>query len=254
MSLRLAIMQPYLFPYLGYYQLMNAVDKFILLDDVNFIKRGWINRNRILINGKDHLFSMPLEKASQYRKINCLRLANYPDWRTRFFKTLAHAYSRAPEYEPSLKMLQRALPPKANRLNEVLRTSLEVVCDFLGIQTVLESLAAQPRAVELKGADRILAICRELGTDEYINLPGAGKELYRAAMFTESGIHLHFLQPEAVTYPQFSNRFIPMLSILDVIMFNTKHKLYTLLQAFSFEARDREREKVLIGSSGLHIG
>lgn len=106
-------MQPYLFPYLGYFQLIQAVDKFILLDDVNFIKRGWVNRNRILVNGKDHLFSLPLQRASQFKKINDLKLADYPGWRNRFFKTLTHAYRQASQYEPVMKMLHQALPQTA---------------------------------------------------------------------------------------------------------------------------------------------
>jgi len=238
--MRLAIMQPYLFPYLGYYQLLHVVDNFILLDDVNFIKRGWINRNRILVNGKDHLFSLPLHKASQFSNINSLRLTDYSRWRSRFFKTLSHAYSKAPEYVRSLEMLNRALPPKAAWLNELLQTSLGVVCDHLGITACIESITDKPRATELKGADRILAICREIGTKEYINLPGTGKDLYDATTFAESGINLHFLQPDAITYRQFDDHFIPLLSILDVIMFNGARELGTLLQAFSFKAPRKE--------------
>ena len=237
---RLAIMQPYLFPYLGYYQLLHVVDHFILLDDVNFIKRGWINRNRILINGKAHMFSLPLHKASQFCKINSLRLTDYPRWRSRFFKTLTHAYSRAPEYERSLEMLNRALPSKAIWLNELLQTSLCVVCDYLCITTCLESITQQPRATGLKGMDRILAICREIDTKEYINLPGAGKDLYKDATFAESGVSLRFLQPDAITYRQFNEYFIPMLSILDVIMFNKAHDLQSLLQEFSLKTPSRE--------------
>jgi len=237
---RLAIMQPYLFPYLGYYQLLYVVDTFILLDDVNFIKRGWINRNQILINGKDHMFSLPLYKASQFRKINSLRLADYPRWRSRFFKTLSHAYSKAPEYERSMEMLKHALPPKATWLNELLQTSLSVVCAYLGMTTCIESLTDHPRATKLKGADRILSICKEIGTREYINLPGAGRKLYKAATFAKSGIDLRFLQPDSIIYRQFDDPFIPMLSILDVIMFNNAHELRILLQAFSLTTLSRE--------------
>ncbi len=237
---RIAIMQPYLFPYLGYYQLLHLVDNFILLDDVNFIKRGWINRNRILINGKAHMFSLSLHKASQFSKINSLRLADYPRWRSRFFKTLSHAYARAPEYERSLEMLNRALPQKATWLNELLQTSLGVVCDYMGITTPMESITDQPRATNLKGADRILSICREIGTMEYINLPGAGKDLYKAATFAESGINLRFLQSDPIIYRQFDGPFIPMLSILDVIMFNKANEQRILLQAFSFKTPSRK--------------
>jgi len=235
-STRLAIMQPYLFPYLGYFQLLDVVDNFILLDDVNFIKRGWVNRNRILINGKAHLFCLPLHKASQFSKINSLRLADYQRWRSRFFKTLAHAYTRAPEYERSLEMLSRALPPKAVWLNELLQTSIKVVCEHLGVTARMESITDHPRATELRGADRILAICSDMGARDYINLPGAGKNLYNAVTFAESGIKLHFLHPDTITYRQFDDHFIPRLSIVDVIMFNKAHELSTLLQAFSLKA------------------
>jgi len=233
--MRIAAMQPYLFPYLGYYQLIQAVDKFILLDDVNFIKRGWVNRNRILVNGKDHLFSLPLQRASQFRKISDMKLADYSGWRNRFLKTLTHAYRKASQYEPVMEMLHQALPQTAGGLNQLLHKSLAVVCEYLGIQTRMESLTAKPRAKELKGAERVLSICRELEAREYVNLPGAGRELYKAEMFGASGVCLRFLKPEAMTYPQFNNHFIPMLSIVDAIMFNEKTQIQSMLDACSME-------------------
>ena len=94
--MKVAIMQPYLFPYIGYYQLIKAVDSFVLLDDVNYIKKGWINRNRILLNGSPHLFTMPLEKASQNKK-NCdlCLKGEFGTWIERFLITFQHAYASA---------------------------------------------------------------------------------------------------------------------------------------------------------------
>ena len=137
-------------------------------------------------------------------------------------------------------MLNRALPSKATWLNELLQTSLCIVSDYLRITTCMKSITQHPRATGLKGMDRILAICREIGTKEYINLPGAGKDLYKDATFAESGISLRFLQPDVITYRQFDDYFIPMLSILDVIMFNKAHELQSLLQAFSLKTPSRE--------------
>lgn len=232
---RLAIMQPYLFPYLGYYQLMAAVDRFMLLDDVNFIKRGWVNRNRILVQGKEHIFTLPVTAASQNRRINDLALHEYPRWRSRFFNTLQRAYARSDHFASAMDILDYALPQEAESLQEVLGHSLISISRTLGIDTEIICTSQVDPEPQQRGSERILALCRENATREYLNLPGAGRDLYDPADFATAGIRLRFLQPVIQAYPQQAETFVPRLSLVDIIMNNSIDEIQTLLAAFTLD-------------------
>ncbi len=218
----LAIMQPYLLPYIGYMQLMSAVDTFILYDDVTFINRGWINRNRLLINGQEYLFTIPLKDASQNKRINEVHLADDPKWRSKLLKTIEQGYRKAPYYQMVMPLTEKIINFATDSIADLVHFSLVELNQYLGLTTRLVASSSIYNNVELKAQERILDICRQEKATRYIN-PIGGTELYDKPTFSEAGIELNFIKANRVEYPQFnrdSNDFIPWLSILDALMFN----------------------------------
>ncbi|AEI47999.1 WbqC family protein [Runella slithyformis] len=217
--MRLAIMQPYFLPYIGYLQLLNGVDKFVLYDDVNYINKGWINRNRILINGREYLFTIPLKDASQNKLINEIYLSSDLKWRGKLLKTLEQAYKKAPFYATALAVTEKIVNLDAEKLSDWIADSFRVLVDYLDIQTQIISSSSIYQNTHLKAQERILDICRQEKTEHYIN-PIGGRELYDKTVFEQNGIQLHFIKSQPIVYPQFKNEFVPWLSIVDIMMFN----------------------------------
>lgn len=232
--MRLAIMQPYFVPYLGYLQLIHAVDRFVILDDVNFINKGWINRNRILINGQDKLVTLPLVKASQNRLINAIQIADYEDWRSKLLRTITLAYKRAPYFNETLPLIERIVSYENNQLSAFLYHSLLMLMQHLHIETEIIPSASIFNNGELKGSDRILDICMREQAQEYIN-PQGGTSLYSTSHFAEHKIKLHFLHSNPQSYRQFDGVHVPWLSIVDVLMFNSKLECQRMLDDFHLE-------------------
>lgn len=123
--MKLAIMQPYFLPYIGYFQLINAVDTFVLLDDVNYINKGWINRNQLLLNGKAHLFTLPLQKASQNKLINQLELSNETKWKDKLLKTIETAYKKAPQFHLVFPLISQILQYPESNLSLFIHHSIQ---------------------------------------------------------------------------------------------------------------------------------
>lgn len=224
-----AIMQPYFLPYLGYFQLIAAVDKFIVLDDVNFIQRGWINRNRMLMNGAPHLFTLPLRGASQNRLICDLELVADAVWREKLLRSLRQAYGRAPYYAQVSGMLDDMLHLPSLRLDLFLLNSLQLVMRYLALDTAVVPTSRLYGNAGLSGEQRIIDICQREGASDYIN-PIGGVSLYQRAHFEQHGIALHFLRSRAVSYPQGKNQHISGLSIVDVLMYNAPSTVQQLLK------------------------
>ena len=215
----LAIMQPYFFPYLGYFQLIAAVDKFVLLDDVNYIQRGWINRNRLLMNGAPHIFTIPLRGASQNRLICDIALLEEPAWRDKLLRTLRQAYGRAPYYRVVAERLERVIGHPTLRLDDFLLNSLREIMDYLSLETELVRTSRVYDNASLIGQERILDICLKEHATRYIN-PIGGTALYQREAFLQQDIALHFLQSRPVSYSQGKKAPISGLSIVDVLMYN----------------------------------
>ena len=215
--MKLAVMQPYLFPYLGYFQLIRAVDAFVVYDDVNFINRGWINRNSILAQGKALRFTMELEAASQNKLINEIEVKGRND---KLLKSIRQSYSKAPYFSQVFPVIEDILNQQERNLAHFLNYQLRKICDYLGLFPQWHFSSDIKKDKSLRGQDKILAICQELGAEHYINLPG-GVELYDRHFFDSKGIELTFIQPLHSSYPQFGNEFVPHLSIIDVMMFNS---------------------------------
>ncbi|GAB3257047.1 WbqC family protein [Larkinella harenae] len=227
----IAIMQPYFLPYIGYLQLMNTVDKFIFYDDVAFINRGWVNRNRILVNGKDHLITVPLKDASQNKRIGDIGLSDDPKWRSKLLQTVGQSYRKAPFYATVYPILEKIVNLEARTIADLVRESFVLLNDYLGIQTEIVPSSERYQNDHLKAQERILDICRQEKADRYIN-PIGGMELYDRPLFADAGIELFFIQSKRVEYPQFQNEFVPWLSIVDVLMFNDVPTVKQMLNEF----------------------
>lgn len=228
---KVAIMQPYFFPYLGYYQMLSAVDKFVLLDDVNFIMRGYINRNSILLNGQAHKFSIPLEKPSQNKLINETKLNFLTKDKENFLKTITMAYKKAPFFNDFYPVLENIVNNDENDLTKYLKYSFEKIKDYLQIDTEILLSSEIEKDNSLRAQDRIIEINKQLGSTQYINAIG-GQELYNKADFTKNNIQLNFIKMSNIEYKQFNNEFVPNLSMIDVLMFNSKEKIKELLKQY----------------------
>ena len=233
MSRRLAVMQPYVFPYLGYFQLIGAVDRFVVFDDVHFIKRGWIHRNALLSDGQALRFTIPLNRASQHKLINETELhpVEYAAWQRKFLKTLRQNYKSAPHFESGFALTEKVLSEPGPTIATLATASLRAVADYLQLSTslVLSSALAYDR--DTKGQEKILAIVQQQGASVYINPPG-GAALYDSEAFAKKDVRLQFIQPHEISYPQFKKPFVPNLSIIDVMMFNDPPQIQQLLQQY----------------------
>jgi WbqC-like protein family len=229
--MRLAIMQPYFLPYIGYLQLMNAVDKFVLYDDVNYINKGWINRNRLLVNGQEYLFTIPLKDASQNKLINEIYLSDDPKWRGKLLKTFEQAYKKAPFYLTAFAITEKIINLDAEKVSDWIAGSFEILIEHLGIQTQIIPSSTIYENTHLKGPERILNICQQEKADHYIN-PIGGTDLYDKSDFEQVGIQLNFLKSKPLIYSQFKNEFVPWLSIVDIMMFNDVPDIQNFLNEY----------------------
>lgn len=230
--MKLAIMQPYIFPYIGYFQLINAADTFVVYDNIQFTKKGWINRNRILVNGKDDYITLPLKKDSDYLNVDQRRLSEtFAADKIKLLRRVTESYRKAPEFSTVFPLLEKVINSEKDNLFEFIFYSLQIVCDYLDITTNFIKSSDIAIDHQLKAQDKVIAICKALGASQYIN-PIGGVELYSKEIFSQHQIDLSFIKSNAVEYPQFNNEFVPWLSIIDVMMFNSKERIQQYLQSF----------------------
>jgi hypothetical protein len=229
--MKIGIMQPYIFPYIGYFQLIKAVDKFVLYDDVNFINKGWINRNRILSNGKDLLFTIPLKDASQNKLINEIDVNWDENWKSKFLKTIEQSYKKAPFYAQILQIIHEIINLNENQFSKVIELNLRLICEYLEIRTEIISSSGIYQNTDKKAQERILDICKQEKASHYIN-PIGGIELYDKEAFAKQNMQMNFIKTLPIEYKQFKNEFVPWLSMIDVLMFNSKEEINKLLNRF----------------------
>lgn len=230
--MKVGIMQPYFIPYIGYWQLLNAVDIYVIYDDVNYINRGWINRNRILIDGKPAYFNIPMLKASQNKLINEIEVNHDKKLLNKNLKTIEMAYKKAPHFEEIFPLIDVIMNCKEKYLSDFITNSLKLICDYLKIETKLILSSSLKKNNNLKGQDKILEICSILKATEYYNAIG-GQALYSYDKFREKGIQLKFLKSNLIEYMQFKKEFQPNLSILDVLMFNSIAEINEMLKKYT---------------------
>ena len=227
--MKLGIMQPYFMPYIGYWQLMAAVDTYVIYDDVNYIKKGWINRNNILVNNDKQMFTIALNGASQNKLINEITIA---DDFTKLRKTIHMAYHKAPYYNDVMALLDKIYSYQSSNLADFIANSIELVCQYLDIQTKIIMSSDIEKDNSLKGQDKILEICKLLNADTYYNAIG-GQELYDKSVFEKENIKLCFLKSDIPEYSQYKNAFVPGLSIIDVLMFNNPIQVKQMLTNYT---------------------
>lgn len=216
--MKLAVMQPYFLPYIGYFQLISAVDVFVVYDKIKYTKKGWINRNRLLRNGADALFSLPLKSDSD--ALDVVDRVLSPDFeREKLLRQFQGAYQRAPYFSHVFPWLSRVINTEDSNLFSYVHHSIKEVCAYLEIHTPIRVFSELGVDEQLKSQDKVIAICQAVGADTYIN-PVGGTGLYASADFQQAGITLQFLKSHEVAYPQFGAKFVPWLSIVDVLMFN----------------------------------
>jgi hypothetical protein len=225
-----AVMQPYFFPNLAYFQLAAAVDDFCFYDDVNFIKGGWINRNRILQSGRPIPFTIPLANASPNVPICETMTCGIARMRDKFHRSLKQAYGRLPRFPKVSEMVMSQLPETEERISDIASGSVRVVFEYLGggPRFVTASEFA-PETRELNRVSRLVALTQKMRAQHYINAIG-GRDLYEKVDFEEHGIRLSFLQTRLPEYVQSGTaNFVPHLSMIDVLMHNDPDDVRSLL-------------------------
>jgi WbqC-like protein family len=223
--MKLAIMQPYLFPYIGYFQLMNWADEFLIYDNIQFSKKGWVNRNRILLNGKDTYITFPLKKDSDYLDIKDRYLADsWTSDRKKMLNKITEAYHKAPYFGTAYPVIEKSILFDESNLFRFIFNSLSLLKEWLSIKTPFVISSSLAIDHTMKSEDKIIELCKAREATEYIN-PIGGLDLYKKEKFKANGIDLHFMKTENIIYPQYGNNFVPFLSIIDVMMFNSKDKI-----------------------------
>lgn len=216
--MKAAIMQPYFLPYIGYFQLMAEVDVFVVYDNIKYTKKGWINRNRISLNGADVMFSLPLKNDSDALTVRDRQLA--ADFnRTKLLNQFKGAYARAPYFAQTFPLIERIVRCEERDLFRYIHHSIVRVCGHLGLTTAIRVSSDIAIDHTLKGQDKVIALCEALGANRYVN-PVGGTALYSKEAFKARGIDLKFIRSRPLEYRQFDHAFVPWLSIVDVMMFN----------------------------------
>ena len=227
--MKTAIMQPYFFPNLSYYKLIHSVDTFIFLDDVDFIKKGWINRNKIQYNGSELLINVKCQGLSQNKKINSIKLLGDKRENQKLLKTIYLAYSKSPYFSKVFKLIENCLLNDAKNLANYSSNTIIQVLNYLKVDRKIQySSIDYPQTSKLKKEERLIKICKSLGSETYIN-PEGGKKIYKKERFIKDDIILKFLVSNNTPYKQFDKEFIPYLSIIDTLMFNDVESVNKLL-------------------------
>ena len=221
-------MQPYLFPYIGYWQLLNAVDTFVIYDDVNFIKQGYINRNSILVGNAAQKITLEAVGTSSNRSINEVQVGSNTK---KLLKGIDQAYKKTPEYKNVFPLIQNILENTEKNLAKFVGNSLIQIANYLECDTQILYSSDIDKDNQLKAQAKILDLCNHLSASHYINAIG-GKELYDKETFKEKNIDLKFLETELIEYKQFKNEFVPYLSIIDIMMFNEKSVIKEMLNRY----------------------
>lgn len=230
-------MQPYFFPYLGYLGLIRHSDHFVIFDSPQFIRHGWIERNRILKpqDGWQYI-KVPIEKHSRDTTIKDIRIRGDHEWRNKIFAQLTHYKKKAKYYYNVIELLQEILTLETNSITDLNTFALKKVCDYLDIKFNYSKFTELKLDLgQINGPDEwALEISKAMNADEYINLP-SGKEFFNKHKYSNAGIKLSFLEITLQTYEQHRPNFEKGLSIIDIMMFNPPSVIVNMLDCYEFE-------------------
>jgi hypothetical protein len=227
----LAIMQPYFFPYIGYFQLMAAADCFVFYDDAQYMKGGWINRNRILRDSTAAWWTFPVIHDDYRLPIRQRSYSHGSNQIRSLLGKIEGAYSDAPVYRSVFPLITELLNSRNDNVADHNASILKALALHLGIKCNFLSSSSIQNSSGLQGQARVVDICRQLGAEKFIN-PIGGLDLYENAAFAEAKIELDFLQARTTHYPQFSSPHLPFLSIIDVMMFNSENRIINMLAEY----------------------
>jgi hypothetical protein len=233
--MKIAIMQPYLLPYIGYWQLIKAVDKFVIFDDVNYINKGYINRNNILVKGELYQFTLELLGASQNKLINEIQIGNNSN---KILKTIENNYKKSPYFKNTFPLLEDIFHHPEKNLAKFIGYSLKRISNYLKINTKFIYSSEIEKNNNLKNQEKIIDICKKLNAKKYINLIG-GRELYEEEEFISKNIELYFIDTKLTKYHQFKYKFQPFLSVIDIMMFNNNIEIIRTLDNYQLISNKR---------------
>jgi hypothetical protein len=228
--MKVGIMQPYFLPYIGYFQLIASVDKFVIYDHIKYTKKGWINRNRMLQNGTDKIFSIPLAKASDRLDI-VEREISSEFCRHKLLSQFRGCYLKAPYFEDVWPLIESIVSFQDENLFRYIQNSIVLICDYLDIDTEIIVSSSVAADHDLLSQDRVLSICEAMNANTYVN-PIGGLDLYSTDEFASKGYELKFINTNTIEYAQFGDDFVPWLSILDILMFNSKSRLKHIINSY----------------------
>lgn len=234
--MKLGIMQPYLFPYIGYFQLINYCDKWIVFDNVQYIERGWMNRNRIIHPTKPEIiyFTIPLEKHSRNILIKDVKIDEGSNYKEKILSQLTASYKkRAPYFNKVYKLVDDVLSYNTEYLSELSVYSLKKTCEYLEIKFNYEIFSDMNLDIDSvnDSGEWALNISKKMKASKYVN-PIGGIELFDNKKFIDANIELGFLKPIFKEYNQKKSMFFPGLSIIDIMMFNSVDKIKDMLKSF----------------------
>jgi hypothetical protein len=231
--MRLSVMQPYFMPYIGYFQLINSVDEFIVYDNIQYTKKGWINRNRILVNGKAQLITLSLKKDSDYLNVVERELSDsWENDKNKILNVIKSSYSKAPYFQETFELISKCLNSSEVNLFKFIYNSIISINNYLEIKTPIVISSTIDINHTLKSQNKVLSLCKSQNADIYINTIG-GVELYDKETFKQNNIELNFIKSNLIQYKQFNNEFVPWLSIIDVMMFNSKEQIKEYLNNYT---------------------
>lgn len=217
--------QPFIFPYITYFQLMKHADVFMIADDFNYNK-AWTNRNNLLLDGKAYMFHLEVRGASQNKLVSEVRAA---DDQFKLLRTIEVNYRKAPFFQDIFPMVEEILNYEDKNLARYIGNSLLKIADYLHFDTkFIYSSEIEGKDDSLRFQDRVLNLCSVLKVTEYVNL-GARTPLYSKEVFKEHGIDLYYIQSRPIEYQQFDQPFVSNLSMIDVLMFNSVEQINELL-------------------------
>ncbi|MEZ9859213.1 WbqC family protein [Vibrio splendidus] len=224
-----SVMQPYIFPYLGYYQLVSSVESFVFYDDVTFIKGGYINRNSILLNGHPHRFTLPLIQASSNKKIKDI---DCHDKTSKILKSIEQSYSKAPYFLEVMPIIEKVMTGSDRRLSTLASSSIIEVFKYLNISKEFFNSSELNYERRNEAAVKLILMSKTLDKSNYVN-PLGGEKLYNKDYFLEHDLELHFLKKRDVAYFQGNNKeFFDNLSMIDVLMWCSKNEIHELLTKY----------------------
>ena len=231
----LAIMQPYLFPYIGYWQLINAVDTFVVYDNIQFSKSGWFHRNNILLNGNKTLFSIPLKKDSDYLDVRDRFVSDQAQKQiNKILAQIENSYRKAPYFNDIFPLIKNIFLYDEKNMFKYIYNSIIQICEYLDMETEIVISSTIDIDDNLKSQEKVITLNKALDSTQYIN-PIGGIELYEINAFQKENIQLNFLESEVPEYKQFNDEFTPYLSVIDILMFNSKEDVKSMLKKYKLK-------------------